>query len=103
MLPTDVYEQFNTAFILACLFAALTIPRYYFFTALLLYIAWGLLKSAFIGLMDRLPGGDPLADDADEEDATRGEVRDVDYGALGPHSPAPAEGAGKDKPEEEEA
>ena len=28
--------MFNTAFILACLFAALTIPRYYFFTALLL-------------------------------------------------------------------
>ncbi|HSW31113.1 MAG TPA: CDP-diacylglycerol--serine O-phosphatidyltransferase [Longimicrobiales bacterium] len=80
---------FNTAFILACLFAALTIPRYYFFTALLLYIAWGLLKSAFIGLMDRLPGGDPLAEEEYEDGAARGEVRDLDYGALGPDAATP--------------
>jgi CDP-diacylglycerol--serine O-phosphatidyltransferase len=95
--------MFNTALVLACLFAALTIPRYYFFTFLLLYIAWGLVESALLGLLERLPGGDPLADEEDEETASRGEVRDLDYGALGPHAPAPAEGADDDQPQEEQA
>ena len=93
---------FNTAFILASLFAALTIPRYYFFTALLLYIAWGLVKSALLGLLDRLPGGDPLLDEEDEA-AGRDEVRDMDYGALGPRTPAPTEAAGDHEPQEEQA
>ncbi|NJD20154.1 MAG: CDP-diacylglycerol--serine O-phosphatidyltransferase [Gemmatimonadetes bacterium] len=84
--------MFNTAFILACLFAALTIPRYYFFTFLLLYISWGLIKAALLGLLERLPGGDPLADEDEEEAAARGEVRDMDYGALGPDAAAPDEG-----------
>jgi CDP-diacylglycerol--serine O-phosphatidyltransferase len=93
---------FNTAFILACLFAALTIPRYYFFPAVSLYIAWGLTKSAFLGLMDHLPGGDPLLDE-EEESASGAEVRDLDYGALVPHAPAPTEEAGLDQPEEDKA
>ena len=92
----------NTAFILACIFAALTIPRYYFFSAVSLYIAWGLLKSAFLGLMDRLPGGDPLLDE-DEEAPSRIEVRDLDYGALGPRSPAPTEETGPRPHPEEQA
>jgi CDP-diacylglycerol--serine O-phosphatidyltransferase len=93
---------FNTAFIVGCIFAALWIPRYYFFTALFLYIAWGLTKSAFLGLMDRLPGGDPLLDE-EEESAGPVEVRHLDYGALGPRSPAPLEEPGPDQPEEEQA
>jgi len=93
---------FNTAFILGCLFAALTIPRYFFFTSLFLYIAWGLTKAAFLGLMDRLPGGDPLLDE-EEESAGREEVRDLDYGALLPRSPAPGEETDSDQHEEEKA
>lgn len=77
---------FNTAFILACLFAALSVPRYYFFTALLLYVAWGLVKSVLLGLLDRLPGGDPLLE-SDDEDAGRTEIRDLDYGAFHPAEP----------------
>jgi CDP-diacylglycerol---serine O-phosphatidyltransferase len=97
--------MFNTAFILGCLFAALTIPRYFFFTFLILYIAWGLVKAALLGLLERLPGGDPLADEEDEEAVAHGEVRDLDYGALGPITPAPAptEGAAEDQPQEEQA
>lgn len=75
---------FNTAFILACLFAALTIPRYYFFTALFLYVSWGLVKSVLLGLLDRVPGGDPLLDEDEEDGGGRAEVRRMDYGALGP-------------------
>ncbi|HSG48235.1 MAG TPA: CDP-diacylglycerol--serine O-phosphatidyltransferase, partial [Longimicrobiales bacterium] len=57
----------NTAFVLACLFAAVTIPRYYFFTSLFLYIVYGLAKSVLLGLLDRIPGGDPLLDEEEDE------------------------------------
>jgi len=94
----------NTAFVLACLFAALSVPRYYFFTALFLYIAWALVKSVLLGLLDRLPGGDPLLDEDEEEDvAERAEVRVLDYGDLGPRSASGAEGAGGDDSQEEQA
>jgi CDP-diacylglycerol--serine O-phosphatidyltransferase len=73
----------NTVLVLGALFAALTVPRYYFFISMLLYITWGLVKSVLLGLLDRLPGGDPLLDEDDEEDA-RAEVRTVDYRDLGP-------------------
>lgn len=93
---------FNTAFIVGCIFAAFTIPRYYFFTAVSLYIAWGLMKSAFLGLMDRLPGGDPLLDE-EEEEVGPGEVRDLDYGALVPGPAGAEEEAAPERPEEDEA
>jgi CDP-diacylglycerol--serine O-phosphatidyltransferase len=96
---------FNTAFILGCLFAALTIPRYYFFTSLLLYIVWGLLKSSLLGLLERVPVGDPLLDEEDDDSGDgsgRTEVRVVDYGDLGPRSPARSD-AGDDDTKEEEA
>jgi len=77
-----------TVVVLAGLFAALSMPRYYFFLAGLLYVTWGLVRSVLLGLLDRLPGGDPLLDSEegeDDEDAgTRG--RNVDYGDLGPAS-----------------
>jgi len=73
---------FNTIAALGALFLALYVPEYYFFSALLLYITWGLVKSVLIGFLDRLPGGDPLLDE-DEDDA-RAEQRDLDYAALGP-------------------
>ena len=59
---------------------ALSIPSYWFFPALVTYTAWGLLKSVFMGLLERLPERDPLLDtDEDEE-----ETRQVDYDDLGP-------------------
>lgn len=75
----------NTVFVLACLFAALSVPRYFLFSLGLLYIVWGLLKSVILGLLDRLPGGDPLLDEDDEdEDVT--EPRTLDYGELNPRA-----------------
>ncbi len=94
----------NTAFVLACLFAALTIPRYYFFTSILLYITWGLVKSVALGLLDRLPGGDPLLDEEEDDDTSgRAEVRVLDYGDLGPRSPSGPPEAGDDEFEEDQA
>lgn len=94
----------NTAFVLACLFAALSVPRYYFFTSLLLYTTWGLVKSVLLGLLDRLPGGDPLLDEEEDEDPSgRAELRVLDYGDLGPRTPSGMPEADEDEPEEDQA
>lgn len=77
----------NTVVTLGALFLALAVPRYYFFSAFLLYITWGLLKSVLLGFLDRLPGGDPLLDE-DEDDAMV-EQRDLDYANLGPRGRSP--------------
>jgi CDP-diacylglycerol--serine O-phosphatidyltransferase len=73
----------NTILVLAGIFTALTIPRLFLFSLGLLYISWGLLKSVILGLLDRLPGGDPLLDEEEDEDepALR-EVRSLDYAEL---------------------
>jgi CDP-diacylglycerol--serine O-phosphatidyltransferase len=88
----------NTFIALAALFLALYVPEYYFFTILVLYIAWGLVKSVLLGFLDRLPSGDPLLDEHEEhDDDARAEVRDLDYGDLDPqggsHDPTPSDDA----------
>jgi CDP-diacylglycerol--serine O-phosphatidyltransferase len=93
----------NTVFVLACLFAALSVPRYYFFTSLLLYTTWGLVKSVLLGLLDRLPGGDPLLDEDHGDPSGRAEVRVLDYGDLGPRKPSGTSEAGHDMTEEGQA
>ncbi|GIS80040.1 MAG: CDP-diacylglycerol--serine O-phosphatidyltransferase [Gammaproteobacteria bacterium] len=45
----------NSIFVSTCLLAAVFQPRYYFFTALLLYIIWGLLRSILSGRMRESP------------------------------------------------
>jgi len=77
----------NTVFVLGCLFAALSVPRYFLFSIGLLYIVWGLLKSVILGLLDRLPGGDPLLDEDEDEDVA--EPRTLDYGELHPSVRSP--------------
>ncbi|MDA0328376.1 MAG: CDP-diacylglycerol--serine O-phosphatidyltransferase [Gemmatimonadetes bacterium] len=72
----------NTVFVLGALFVALSVPRYFFFSLGLIYISWGLVKSVLLGLLDRLPGGDPLLDEDDDDDDERAEVRSLDYGDL---------------------
>jgi len=73
----------NTVLVVAALFLAVSVPRYYFFSALLLYIVWGLVKSVLLGLLDRLPGGDPLLDEEEDDDiGPHSEVRTLDYGEF---------------------
>jgi CDP-diacylglycerol--serine O-phosphatidyltransferase len=72
----------NTVLVLAGVFAALTVPRYFLFSLGALYITWGLLRSVILGLLDRLPGGDPLLDEDEEEDSALTEVRTLDYAEL---------------------
>ncbi|MGI8499414.1 MAG: CDP-diacylglycerol--serine O-phosphatidyltransferase [Gemmatimonadaceae bacterium] len=44
-------------------------PRQFFFPALVAYIAFGLVKTIILGLLDRMPGGDPLEDEEENEDS----------------------------------
>jgi CDP-diacylglycerol--serine O-phosphatidyltransferase len=74
----------NTVIMLVAILAAVAVPEYYFFTVLVLYIAWGLVKSVFLGFLDRIPSGDPLLDEDEGEADARTEVRDMDYGDLVP-------------------
>lgn len=73
---------FNTAVILGGLFLAITVPRYYFFPALLAYTTWGLVKAILLGLLDRLPEKDPLSDE--DVDESGQELRRVDYSDVAP-------------------
>lgn len=57
----------GAAFIVAIVLVAFD-HRRYAFPVMVAYAAYGLLKTFFLGLVDRLPSADPLMDD-DEEDA----------------------------------
>ncbi len=78
----------NTVVVLACLFAALSVPRHFLFSFALLYIVWGLIKSVILGLLDRLPGGDPLLDEDEDDDDDRAELRTLEYDEFRPAPPA---------------
>lgn len=64
---------------------AVLFPRHWFFPSLIAYTAWGLCRSVFMGLLERLPDRDPLLDeDEDHDDAL--EPREVDYDDLSPRA-----------------
>lgn len=58
----------TTIWVMTLIILAFAVPRYYFFSALVLYTVWGLLKSVLMGFVDRLPDRDPLLDELDEEE-----------------------------------
>jgi hypothetical protein len=43
-------------------------PLSFAFPVLLVYVAYGLAKTFLFGLVDRLPTGDPLLDEGEEDD-----------------------------------
>lgn len=68
---------------LACVVAAFTVPRLFFFPALVAYIAYGMLKALVLGFLDRLPDEDLLLD-VEEGDEAGAELRYIDYDELTP-------------------
>ena len=87
----------GTIWVIGGLSLAITVPRYYFFPATVLYTAFGLLKAILLGFIDRLPERDPLLDEEEEEegddeggeedlevDDSGVEVRAVDYRDVAP-------------------
>ena len=70
-----------TALMAAGAALAVIFPRHWFFPSLIAYTAWGLCRSVFMGLLERLPERDPLLDDDHDDDL---EPREVDYDDLSP-------------------
>jgi hypothetical protein len=54
--------------LLAAIVAIVYDPLRYAFPILCCYVAFGLLRTIFFGLMERLPTGDPLMDDEDDDE-----------------------------------
>ncbi len=76
----------NTVFVLSMLFAALAVPRYFFFSLGILYLAWGLIKSVLFGLLrPPSPTADPLLDEEEDHLDGRAEVRTLEYTDFSGH------------------
>ena len=71
----------RTSSVAALIVVLLLFPAYGFFPILIGYTLWGLLRSVFLGLLERLPERDPLLDAPDARD-TDVEPRDLDYHEL---------------------
>jgi len=67
--------------VLVLLAGLLLFPAYGFFPFLIGYTLWGLLRSVFLGLLERLPERDPLLDAPEASDGAV-EPRDLDYHEL---------------------
>lgn len=63
--------------------AALFVPALFFFPAMVVYIVYGLGRSAVLGFLDRLPERDPLLDEDDDDEDGDG-AREVDYEEIRP-------------------
>ena len=71
----------RTSSVAALIVVLLLFPAYAFFPVLVGYTLWGLLRSVFLGLLERLPERDPLLDAPETQDADV-EPRDLDYHEL---------------------
>ncbi|HSJ24341.1 MAG TPA: CDP-diacylglycerol--serine O-phosphatidyltransferase [Longimicrobiales bacterium] len=73
----------TAVFLLTMIVLAITIPSYFFFPALLGYIAYGIGKALVLGFFDRLPDEDLLLDEEPGDEAGA-ELREMDYRELSP-------------------
>ncbi len=70
-------------FMLGALVMALTVPAYFFFPFLVIYIGYGLAKALVLGFFERMPDRDMLFDDGDDDaDEAGAELREIDYEEL---------------------
>jgi CDP-diacylglycerol---serine O-phosphatidyltransferase len=73
----------NGLFLLTMIVLAITMPSYFFFPALLGYIAYGIGKALALGFFERMPDQDLLLDEEPGDEAGA-ELRDIDYRELSP-------------------
>jgi CDP-diacylglycerol---serine O-phosphatidyltransferase len=66
---------------LISIFFAFYAPAHFFFPMMIVYITYGLVKTAILGFLDRLPDRDPLIDEDEEMEA-----REVDYEEIEPRA-----------------
>jgi CDP-diacylglycerol--serine O-phosphatidyltransferase len=71
-VPTIGYRTIRsilgTMVVLGTIVGLIWFPKEYFFPALITYVAYGLAKTALVGLLDRRPGRQGEDDDDEEED-----------------------------------
>ncbi len=67
-------------------------PQEYFFPALICYVAYGLVKTALVGLLDRLPSSSDDDDEADDELDDEGDDLESENLPIGERRPALAIG-----------
>lgn len=67
--------------VLAAIFAAFTMPAYFFFGMTAVYVLYGLVRTVILGFLDRLPEKDPLLTNEENDE---GEVRELDYHEIRP-------------------
>lgn len=78
----------NGLFLGTMIVLAITVPRLFFFPALIGYLAYGVLKSTLVGFLERMPERDPMIDEEEDEgDEAGAELRDIDYGELSHSEP----------------
>jgi CDP-diacylglycerol--serine O-phosphatidyltransferase len=65
----------GSVLLLAAIVAICYEPMRFAFPILVCYVAFGLLRTIFFGLMERLPTGDPLMDDEDDEEPDEYSIR----------------------------
>jgi CDP-diacylglycerol--serine O-phosphatidyltransferase len=76
-VPTIGYrtirELVGSAIVIATIVGVIFLPKQFFFPALMAYVVWGVVRTVFLGLLDRMPGADEEeADDDDIETAQDG-------------------------------
>ena len=77
--------RITLALMLISLIAAITVPEYYFFPMLMLYVSWAVIKALLLGLFERMPDRDPLLDEEEDEgDEAGAELRELSYDELRP-------------------
>lgn len=74
---------FTLAFFFLVLAATFTAPSLFYFPALMVYVAYGVVKAVVLGFFERLPDRDLLLD-SEEEDEADAEVRHIDYNEITP-------------------
>jgi CDP-diacylglycerol--serine O-phosphatidyltransferase len=65
----------GSVLLVAAIAAVFYDPLRYSFPILVSYVAFGLLRTIFFGLMERLPTGDPLMDDEDDDEPDEYSIR----------------------------
>jgi CDP-diacylglycerol---serine O-phosphatidyltransferase len=70
-------------FMMTMIVLAIAIPSYFFFPALIGYIAYGIGKALVLGFFERLPDEDLLLDEEPGDEAGA-ELREIDYRELSP-------------------
>jgi CDP-diacylglycerol---serine O-phosphatidyltransferase len=73
------------AVVVVSIVLAFTVPSYFFFPFMVLYIAYGLIRATVMGFLERLPEEDPLIDVDEDEDERELEYEEIEPPSLSPH------------------